>query len=106
MAPDCQDTYDSLVVIFAVSAVFDIVHVIARLLAEEPGALSARDVEALLASGSVALHARAGRSAVLAAVGLAKVADLKRNTRKICKERGYPGTLYEYSCKWLAQNER
>ena len=46
----CSVTHDSLVVIFTVAAVFDVVHVVARFLAQEAGALGAGHVEALLTS--------------------------------------------------------
>ena len=50
-------TYYSLIVVFAVATVFDIVHVVAGFLAEQAGSLGAGDMEALLTPGPVAGHA-------------------------------------------------
>jgi len=67
---------DSLVVIVAVTAVFNIVHIISSLLAEQAVTLRTRDVESLLAARLVALHARPMLSAGLPPGLLAEVAHL------------------------------
>jgi len=70
--------YDFLVVVLAVAAVLDVVHVVAGLLAEQAGRLRARHVEALLAAWPVALHARAQGGSSLAPLLFAQVASLQK----------------------------
>ena len=53
----CLNTHNSLVMIFTIATIFDIVHVISSFFAQQPGSLCAGDVEALFATGFVALHA-------------------------------------------------
>ena len=64
--------------IFAVSTVLDVIHVIPRLLAEQPRPLRTGHVEALFAAGAVASHTSPGGGLGLAALLLAKVASLEK----------------------------
>ena len=75
------ETYNFLVVVFAVTAVLDVVLVVARLFTQKAGQLSARHVEALFTALPVAVHARARRRLVRTARAFANVARLKDNLR-------------------------
>ena len=73
--------------IFAVSAVFDIIHVVSSLLTEQSRPLCACHVETLLTTGSVASHAGSGSGLGLAALLLTEVASLKEE--KKWREKNY-----------------
>ena len=51
--------YQFRIVMLAVAAVFDIVHIVSGLFAQQAQSLGAGHVEMLLAAGFVTLHARA-----------------------------------------------
>ena len=70
-------TYYFLVVVFAITAVLDVVLVVARLFTQKAGILRARHVEALFTALPVAVHARARRRLTCTARGFANVARLK-----------------------------
>ena len=52
-----HSTYDSLIVVIAVTTIFDIVLVISRLFTKKSSALGACNMESLFAATFVALHA-------------------------------------------------
>ena len=78
--PDIE-TYNFLVVVLAVTAVLDVVLVVARLFTQKAGQLGARHVEALFTALPVAVHARARRRLARAAGALANVARLERQSK-------------------------
>ena len=63
--------------VLAVTAVSDIVHVVAGFLAEQPGALGAGHMEGLLAPSAVTRHAGAGWGPALTPLLLTQVARLE-----------------------------
>ena len=80
-AIEAEATYDSLVMVVAVATILHVVHVVSRLLTEQAGALGARDMEALVASLPVALHAGTSGSLRFTALLLAEVTDLEEDFR-------------------------
>ena len=72
-----RTTYNFLVVVVAVSAVLDVVLVVAGLLAQQAGQLRTRHMEARFTALPVAVHASSRRRLARAAVVLANVTRLK-----------------------------
>ena len=74
--PRCA-TYNFLVVVIAVSAVLDVVLVVAGLFAQQPGQLRTSHMEARFTALPVAVHASTRRRLARAAIVLANVTRLK-----------------------------
>ena len=70
-------TYNSLIMVLAVTAISDIIHIISRFFAQKSGTLCTRDMKSLFTSGTIARHARTGRGPALAPLLLAQVTGLE-----------------------------